>query len=171
VSLARTLALSAVLACGQRQEEARDPWAVRPDGIGSVRVGMPMEQLRTALGEQVRASYADFESCDHVRSAALPAGVLLMIVNDSVARVEIDSAGVRTAEGAQVGDTEARVLDIYRGRVSVEPHKYTGPEGHYLVVTPPGDTLHRIIFETDGRQVTRYRVGPRPAVELVEGCA
>jgi hypothetical protein len=130
-----------------------------------------LEQLSAALGENVRAEYRDFESCDYVRPTALPPGASLMILDDTVARVDVDSAGVRTAEGAQVGDTEARVLELYKGRVTVEPHKYTGPEGHYLVVAPPGDTLHRIIFETDGQRVTGYRVGRRPAVELVEGCA
>lgn len=58
---------------------------------------------------------------------------------------------------------------MYPGRVEVQPHKYTGPEGHYLSVSVPSDTLLRIIFETDGRVVTRYRAGRRPAVEYVEG--
>ncbi|HEU4563307.1 MAG TPA: alpha/beta fold hydrolase [Gemmatimonadaceae bacterium] len=150
---------------------ARAEWRVRPDGIGPVRVGVPLEALGATLGETVRAAYRDFESCDYVRPAALPPGVSLMVLSDTVARVDVDSAGVRTAEGVQVGDSEAHVLDVYRGRVRVEPHKYTGPEGHYLVVSPPGDTLHRIIFETDGQRVTTYRAGRRPAVELVEGCA
>ena len=63
------------------------------------------------------------------------------------------------------------VLAVYRGRVQVQPHKYTGPEGHYLVVTHPRDTLFLIIFETDGRHVTRFRAGRKPAVQYVEGCA
>jgi hypothetical protein len=78
---------------------------------------------------------------------------------------------VRTAEGAGVGDTEASILERYAGRVRTTPHKYTGPRGHYLVVSAPPDTRHLIIFETDGRTVVNYRAGVRPAVELVEGCA
>lgn len=146
-------------------------WVVRPDGFGPVAFGAPLPALSAALGEEVRAVYADFETCDYVRPKALPTQAALMVINDTVMRVDIDSAGVRTAEGAQVGDAEARVLELYRGRVSVEPHKYTGPEGHYLVVILAGDTLHRIIFETDGQRVTQYRAGRRPAVEFVEGCA
>jgi hypothetical protein len=150
---------------------ADDEWVVRPEGFGPVRFGASLHALSSAIGEEVRPGYADFETCDHVRPKALPASSSLMIISDTVMRVEVDSTGVRTAEGAQVGDTEAHVLELYRGRISVEPHKYTGPEGHYLVVSSPDDTLHRIIFETDGQHVTRYRAGRRPAVEYVEGCA
>lgn len=130
-----------------------------------------MAQLSALLGEEVRASYADFKACDHVRPRGFPSGVSLMILSDTVARVEVEMIGVKTLEGAGVGDREDRVLAMYKGMIHVEPHKYTGPEGHYLIVTPPGDTLHRIIFETDGRVVTSYRAGPRPAVEYIEGCA
>ena len=164
---ARETASPRVPARGGEPEE----WVVRPDGFGPVTFGAPLSATSAALGEEVRAGYADFETCDYVRPKALPTQASLMVINDTVMRVDIDSAGVRTAEGAQVGDAEARVLELYRGRVSVEPHKYTGPEGHYLVVIPAGDTLHRIIFETDGQRVTQYRAGRRPAVEFVEGCA
>ncbi len=94
-----------------------------------------------------------------------------MVVKDTVVRVDVDTAGVLTGEGAGVGDPEERVVTLYAGRVTVQPHKYTGPEGHYLVVSIPPDTLLRIIFETDGRIVTRYRAGRRPAVDHVEGCS
>ena len=66
---------------------------------------------------------------------------------------------------------EADVVKLYGASIEVSPHKYTGPEGHYLTVTPPGDTLHQIIFETDGQKVVHMRAGSRPAVEYVEGCA
>jgi hypothetical protein len=53
----------------------------------------------------------------------------------------------------------------------VEPHKYT--DGPYLVLHPAAaaGSAYRIVFETDGRRVTRHRAGTRPQVEYVEGCA
>lgn len=146
-------------------------WIVSAAGIGAVRVGWTVAQLNASLGEQLRPTYQVSDACDYVRPASLPPGVRLMVVLDTVVRVDVDTTGVLTAEGAGVGDTEARVMTLYRGRVRVEPHKYTGPEGHYLVVTIPSDTLSRIIFETDGTTVLNYRAGRRPAVEYVEGCA
>ena len=94
-----------------------------------------------------------------------------MIENDSVARFDVQNSAIRTRDGAGVGDLEADVLRRYAGRITVSPHGYTGPDGHYLTVTPPGDTLHRIIFETDGQKVVHIRAGKRPAVDYIEGCA
>jgi len=147
------------------------PWVVDAQGIGRVRTGITVAQLGEALGTEVKAVYDYNPSCTHVTPPGLPPGVALMILADTVARVEVDSAGVLTTEGAGVGDTESSVILLYQGRVDVEPHKYTGPEGHYLVVTPPNDTLHKIIFETDGERIVRYRAGRLPAVRFVEGCS
>lgn len=143
-------------------------WVVRADGIGPLRVGVPLAAASRTLGEALRVTQA---ACDHVNPTKMPDGILLMVIDDTVARVEVDSAGIRTVEGAQVGDSESRVLELYGTRARIEPHKYTYPDGHYVVVTPPSDTLHRIIFETLKGRVTNYRAGRVPAVQLVEGCS
>ncbi len=186
---ARRLLLIALLACSPAARDSVDTasvtadttrdsavaadtappqWIVRADGIGRLRVGVSLAAASRTLGETLRVTQA---GCDHVNPASLPEGVLLMVIDDTVARVEIDSAGIRTAEGAQVGDSESRVLELYGARARIEPHKYTYPDGHYVVVTPPGDSLHRIIFETLKGRVTTYRAGRVPAVQLVEGCS
>ena len=143
-------------------------WVVRPDGIGPLRVGVPLREVARSLGEPLSVVN---EECDHVNPARMPEGILLMVIEDTLVRVEIDSAGIRTADGAQVGDSESRILELYGARARIEPHKYTYPDGHYVVVSPPGDTLHRIIFETLKGRVTTYRSGRVPAVQLVEGCS
>ena len=143
-------------------------WVVRADGIGPLRVGVPLAAASRTLGETLRVTQA---GCDHVNPTTMPEGILLMVIDDTVARVEVGSAGIHTAEGAQVGDSESRVLELYGAQARIEPHKYTYPDGHYVVVTRPGDTLHRIIFETLKGRVTLYRAGRVPAVQLVEGCS
>jgi hypothetical protein len=150
---------------------------VRPDSFGRLPLGVPIAQAAAALGESIPFSFSTFDGCDETAAASLPAGTSVMVLKDSgqstayLERIDVDTTGVLTAEGAGVGDSESRVLELYRGRVRVEPHKYTGPEGHYLIVSHPTDTLFLIIFETDGKRVERYRAGRRPAVEFVEGCA
>lgn len=146
-------------------------WVTTATGIDSLRVGWPLARFNAAIAEQLRPTYQISQGCDILRPKSFPVGVSVMVLLDTVVRFDVDSTGVLTVEGAGVGDSEARVLDMYRGSIEVQPHKYTGPEGHYLVVTPVGDTLHRIIFETDGKRVLNYRVGSRPGVELIEGCA
>jgi hypothetical protein len=157
--------------------QAADPsLTVRPDGVGPVRVGMTMERARTALGHfrLIRFDYTapiDSMACAYGMSVRLPPGVRMMVEGARVVRVDVDSGAVATAEGARVGDTEARIQQLYAGRVQVQPHKYT--DGHYLVVRPAeaSDTTHLLIFETDGRVVQRFRGGQKPQVEYVEGCA
>jgi hypothetical protein len=95
----------------------------------------------------------------------------LRAVDRHLARVVGRGSAVATVVGARIGDTEARIDSLYRGRVTVQPHKYTN--GHYLVVrsATAADTTHRIIFETDGKVVTRFRSGRMPEVAWVEGCS
>lgn len=167
--------------CGEVEADtsliADSAWTMRFDGIGPLRVGMTFDEARAALGGDLRMNdpvtgmEEGPDRCDHPRSARLPAGVRVMVDGGRVVRVQVDSASVATAEGARVGDREARIRQLYAGRVAVQPHKYT--DGHYLVVRPaePSDTTHLLIFETDGRVVERFRAGVRPQVEYVEGCS
>lgn len=146
-------------------------WVASSRGLGAIRTGLRRADLLPVLGRPSRAGYYTHASCSYVGGTALPAGVRVMLSDSTVARVDVTRPGVRTREGAQVGDTEASVLKLYEGRVAVTPHKYSGPQGHYLTVTVPGDSLHRIVFETDGATVQTYRVGRLPEVEWVEGCS
>lgn len=153
---------------------ANDPavpatWTVRATGIGPVRSGMTIAQAERALGAPL-AIHPEAASCAYVRPRGVPAGVAFMIVDGRVARVDVDSGAVRTAAGAGIGDSEARVRSLYASRVEVQPQKYT--DGHSLVVTPPApeDSANRIIFETDSQRVTRYRAGQLPEVAWVERC-
>lgn len=132
---------------------------------------MTVAEARTALGGTLLLpSATDTAECEYGRSTSLPPGVSLLVERGVVGRVNVDSGVVATAEGARIGDTEARVRELYGDRASVSPHKYT--DGHYLTVVPANraDTVHRIIFETDSGRVVRYRAGRQPQVAYVEGC-
>lgn len=146
--------------------ESPAAWRVSERGVGPVHVGMTLNEAEAALGAPFRRprSLAD---CAYVRPPQEPSGLSFMVVQGRIARIDVDSATVGTTAGAQVGDSEARVRELYGNRLIVSPHKYV--EGHYLTVTPR-DTVYRIVFETDGQRVTRYRAGRLPEVEWVERC-
>ena len=111
------------------------------------------------------ATLGALEECSYAKVPAAP-GLLVMLVDGKVVRLDVIEAGLATAAGAKVGDTEQRVRELYPD-LRVEPHKYT--DGHYLVVdSNPG---RRLVFETDGARVTRYRAGAVPQVDWVEGCS
>lgn len=171
------LALAALFAaaCSDRQPKTADtatiPQAptVSPAGYSLVRLGETARELALA-GDSIAAANPKHASCHFAHPAAFPPGAKLMLLDDVVARIDVDSTGIRTAEGAQVGDSEARIFELYRGRVASLPHKYL-KDGHNLVVWQPSTVTSRYVFETDGKKVIRYRVGRPPAIDLVEGCS
>ncbi|MEN6374747.1 MAG: hypothetical protein ABFD75_08200 [Smithella sp.] len=107
----------------------------------------------------------DFE-CTYARTPSLP-GIYFMLVKGVVARIDVDKENYTTPEGAKLGDSEETIKKLYP-RAEVEGHKYV-PEGHYFTVRS-SDKRRAIIFETDGKNVTTFRIGRMPEVEWVEGC-
>jgi hypothetical protein len=148
------------------------PWVARPDGVGPVRVGMRIGPTARLLKATARTERIEpDESCGQSYLSTVPEGVSFMVEGDTIVRVDIETKDVKTVEGIGVGASEAEVLSRYKGRVKVSAHPYEGPAGHYLTVTVPSNPKLRVLFETDGKRVTSYRVGRRDAVELAEGCA
>lgn len=147
-------------------------FAVHAAGAGPLRVGMTFAEAATALKGAVPDTNGLERACSYVPLDGLPPGLLVMWVEGRIARIDVDSISIATAEGARLGDDEARIRTLYAGRVTEKPHKYDD-RGRYLVVPAPAtgrDSL-ALVFETDGAKVTRYRVGRQPQVEWVEGCS
>jgi hypothetical protein len=174
-----TMLLALAVACtgddgaaegGDTSAPASDSWRVSATGVGPVRVGMTLAEANEVIGGRLAAPEPLEPACDYITPRGLPGDVAFMIVEDRVARLDVRDSTVLTEAGARVGDSEAHVQSLYPGRITVEPHKYVRG-GHYLIVAVPGDTLHELLFETDGRTVTEYRAGRRPEVEWVEGCS
>jgi hypothetical protein len=90
-----------------------------------------------------------------------------------VVRIDVFKAGIRTANGVGVGDTEDDVKRKYPGRITTEPHHYAPETGHYLNYDPPdrADRNFGMVFETDKGKVTSFRTGTLAAIALVEGCS
>ena len=146
-------------------------WTVADTGFGPIRIGMTPEQANSAVEGSLRLPRGSTgDACDY----ALPRGVeglAFMIEQGKVVRVEVSRPDIHTVEGAGIGDREARIYELYRGRVRASPLKYT--TGHYLTVVPSDTAGHpyRLIFETDGAVVTSFRGGALPQVQYVEGCS
>lgn len=150
-------------------------WPLHFDGYGPVRLGMTIEQAQQVLKTPlVIDDYLEDESCRFFTPKGSGAEPTIAFMTDHRRIVRIDvfpgnGPQPATDRGAKIGDTEARIFELYRGRVKSGPHHYTGPQGHYLRVFD--DSGHvRMIFETNGKTVESYRVGREPAVEYVEGC-
>jgi hypothetical protein len=151
-------------------------WTVSLQGAGPIRIGMTLAEVRRVLNDN-SASLEGNESdvplspCTYLNSKKLPRGLGVMFFYGRIVRVDIDKPGVRTIQGASVGDTESRIKELYQGQLLIEPHYYD-PAGHYLnyVVSGNRDRDRGIVFETDGSKVTSFRTGTQAAIALVEGC-
>jgi hypothetical protein len=155
-----SLALAGCRASAPGETAQPAEWVVSDTGAGPIRVGMTADELRPHV-----ETLGQLEGCVYAKVPAAP-GLLVMVFGGKVVRLDVIAAGLAMEAGARVGDTEQRVRELYPG-VQVEPHKYT--DGHYLVVD--GNAGRRLVFETDGARVTRYRVGAIPQVDWVEGCS
>jgi len=150
------------------------PWTVDEFGIGPLRAGMTVSEAARIVGGSFAARPGGETICGFAVWREAPPGVLVMLDEGLVARVDVTrESRIATSKGARIGDTEARIKELYKGRVAVTPHEYT--DGHYLTVTPPPgsgeDRNYRLVFETDGNRVLRYRGGKLPQVGWVESCS
>jgi hypothetical protein len=144
------------------------------NGLGPVLVGMTRSQAEQAAGRKFALDLITNEgsTCTYGKPSGLD-GVGFMLIDGKVARTDVwKNTQITTLRGAKIGDSEARIKSLYGSQITVKPHPYVGT-GHYLVFTPKdqADREFRVIFETDGQKVTRFRSGQLPEVEYIEGCA
>lgn len=141
-------------------------------GYGPLQAGITIaEASRVTEGRLQVATPAVADQCDYAIWTDGPSGVAVMFVGGVLARVDVNAAGIATAEGLEVGQPLARAESLYATTARRLPHKYT--RGEYFVVLPlaPMDTVHRLVIEIDQGRVTTFRVGRHPPVEYVEGCS
>lgn len=145
-------------------------WVLADTGLGPITIGMTPEQANAAVGGALELPRGITpRGCDY----AFPRGEAdlgFMIEQGQIVRLDVRRPDIRTALGAGVGDTEARVEALYAGRLEVSPRQDI--HGHYLVVLPVDtiDGSHRIIFEIEQGTVTAIRAGRLPQVAYHEGC-
>lgn len=141
--------------------------SLRADGIGDIEVGISLVDATDRAGTAPVDPDAGAE-CRYVTFPTLPDGVSLMVIRDTVRRVDVDSPDVLTDRGAGIGMTTARVVELYRAGLEHMPHKYE-PDGEYLVVAGTrSDT--RLVLETALDTVRTMHAGLMPEVMWVERC-
>lgn len=181
--VASVVAITGLLACKPRDASIDTPAVTARDtavglagasvtarGIGPLQMGMTLMEARAVLPGLALPPGSDASGCEFARSPAL-LGVLVMIEDGIVVRVDVDTNSVATSEGIRVGDTVSRVRSVYGSRLTATPNKYTSEPDLRVQSSIPEDTLHEIIFETLAGKVRHYHAGRRPQVRYLEGCS
>jgi outer membrane protein assembly factor BamE (lipoprotein component of BamABCDE complex) len=144
-------------------------YSVSYNSFANVKVGMTISEAAKALGTRLIREANQDDSCYYVTPNNNFKGVAFMMTNKRIARIDINNKSYATERGARVGDAESRIKQLYKGMVKVSRHPYD-ERGHYLQIDIKG-TKYSMIFETDGKRVTSYRVGKREEVGYIEGCS
>ncbi|MEO8634686.1 MAG: hypothetical protein ABI587_05350 [Gemmatimonadales bacterium] len=144
------------------------PWRVDLNAAGPVSFGASLREAAIAL----RDSSSDTTSgCSLWRPTHAPPGLTLMVEKGVVARVDVDSPGVRTLHDLQVGSAASAVREAFGAELSAEPHKYLWDAGWQYLTVRSSDAIHGLVFEVDSHVVRSYRAGLWPAVGYVERCS
>lgn len=140
-------------------------------GLGQARIGMTRHELEAALGDRLSKddATADASSCEMVHPLGGDDSLSYLLRDGRLARIDVDNDRTLTLSGIGLDATEAAVMATYRGRVTVTPHAYAGPEGKYLTLLSR-DGSRGLRFETSGGKVTRFYAGTADAIQLIEGC-
>jgi len=168
----------------QAQSQLTIESKVSINSIDSIKVGMNLPEAAMATKTKLYLAYAGSDSCYYLQTEGELKDVSFMvtkdeqkskqkyITSDTIARIDINNPKVTTISGAKIGDSETKIKSIYGDKIKVSAHPYN-PKGHYLTFIPQDekDKNYRLIFETDGKVVTSYRVGKLPEVEYIERCS
>ena len=115
-----TLVVSLILAGALSMNGRHAEWTAYLRRVGPIRVGMSVEDARRALREPGQPKRVlPSEGCSYWTSGALPKGVAIMLEGERIVRIDVSAAGITTASGVSVGDTEAKVKASYPGRIEV----------------------------------------------------
>ncbi len=160
--------LGLTAAGGKRPVADPDRPVLTFQAFGAVRLGSTVAEAEGAMGIRLTPD-RDISAgeCHYVQNQDELPGAAFMVLADRIVRADVYEPGPRTAEGIEVGSTEADVQVAYPS-AAVESHPYLD-EGHVLRVES-GDGIHAMAIETDGEQVTSFRAGEREAVAFIEGC-
>lgn len=146
--------------------------AISFEGFGTARFGDGEDALRKAWGEPLEDAGDPLEDCRYLVPEAPHAdmGVAFMVEGGRFVRIDITDPRVRATGGGHIGMDKAALLGRYPG-ATVSPHHYDDA-GWYVEVADPRGGETALVFETDAQGVvTVWRVGARPQVGYVEGCA
>jgi hypothetical protein len=145
---------------------------LRIDGLGSMTIGMHVNDVERATGMEVDIS-SDFDpQCRYGQLIGGPNDLFLMFSRRVLVRIDIGAeSAIETDTGIGVGDPISEVEDAYGDELKREAHPYLGDRGSYLIFDADPEDGLLIIFETNRRRVTSFRSGFDQQVRYIEGCA
>ena len=143
---------------------------LRLDGVGPVKVGMPLEEARKAAG--VPLTLIETPHCRSLQPDAVPPGVVLTSTSGgTVDFVNVSAESMATAKGIKAGSRVGEVWNAYPGQLTDHLRYEPGGQSGRIVLRSrdPGLQGLALVFEIAGDRVSSMLAGR--GVEAEELCA
>lgn len=140
------------------------------DGFQDLRWNMSVDEVRGAWKQPLTpATLPDAQACAFLTTGT-DRDLALMVEGGQFKRMDVRKGDTAAPGGGRIGMTANEIVTLYKGRVDVQPNKYT-PNAKDIIITPSASAKARIVFQTgaDGI-VARWHVGVPPQALYVEGC-
>ena len=138
-------------------------------GIDQIMFGMTVHDAQVAAGSRF-TPVTPIGNCYLVTPDDGQAGLTFWVVAGTVERVDVDTRTITTRSGAGIGDTEDRIREMWPERI----HTTLLPDGsgNLLAYVPKdvADATYRVMFLSNGVQITRLWAGRLPWAEELGGC-
>ena len=141
--------------------------------LGPVRIGMTVDEAAAEAGVELRRDFGrqSTNTCYYVTAGAALRGVSIMVLDDEIARIEVDSPStVATRSGVRIGTPADDLRQVYPNNIRQANDAVAEGEALAFVPNDDFDADYRIYFEIENGQVARYRLGTKPAVDYLGGC-
>ena len=137
-------------------------------GLDTVNFGMTVAQAQEAAGT-VLVPAGPTGPCYHVVPHDAPEGIVFLVHQGTIERVDINSGPITTRSGVGVGSPESMVTDLF-GDLIERQVRVDGTVDLVFVPTDPGDRNYRVVFNVSEGAVRAYKAGRLPLVMLDTGC-
>lgn len=138
------------------------------EGLAPARIGMTLDELQAAVGPLRVPDKVDPASCFYVSRAERP-GLLFMMLEGNLQRVDVREGDTATDTGLRIGDDVAKVSATY-STVDIQPHKYEWESGAQYLTVFNAEKSRALRFVTSGGKIASFQAGMADPVQWVEGC-
>ena len=137
-------------------------------GLDTVHFGMTVAAAQQAAGT-VLVPAGPTGACYHVVPFDAPEGIVFLVHQGTIERVDINSGPITTRSGVGVGSPESMVTDLFGDSIEREV-RIDGTVDLVFVPNDPGDQNYRVVFNISEGAVRAVKSGRLPQVMLDTGC-
>jgi len=152
-------------------------------GWGPLRIDMTKAEVIAAVGDTRSPDAVGIpgSDCLEFQPIRTPDGFWVMLEAEKLSRISIgDMSTVKDSKGLGLGDTAAKVKEVYGASAVASPHKYQDAPAEYITVWEGGpragsfvqdEAARGIVYEIDGSGKVGAIHAGGPSIQYVEGCA